>query len=150
MNCPCCGQAVKPETFKQLAAVATHPAGEHLSEEDLVLVSQLEGMARRIAMTPAQAEDASVVAQAAARLGRLVAQLGELLTAVEPFTVDGGVGCGREEADNLAETYQRLTADPARTQPEHTCECCGKPRGAILCESCQSASDRPEQGGDDA
>lgn len=35
-------------------------------------------------------------------------RLEELLKAVEPFTVDGGVSCGREESDALDEAYQRI------------------------------------------
>lgn len=36
-------------------------------------------------------------------------ELQELLATVEPFTIDGGVGCGAEEIDRLYETYQRLS-----------------------------------------
>ena len=35
-------------------------------------------------------------------------ELRELLKAVEPFTVDGGISCGREELDALVETYERI------------------------------------------
>lgn len=34
--------------------------------------------------------------------------LAELMAAVEPFTVDGGVGCGSEEVDRLYEVYERI------------------------------------------
>lgn len=38
-------------------------------------------------------------------------ELGALLKAVEPFTVDGGVSCGSEEVDKLVETYEQIIGD---------------------------------------
>lgn len=39
-----------------------------------------------------------------------------LMAAVEPFTVDGGVGCGTEEIDHLCETYERIAAKQRQVQ----------------------------------
>lgn len=39
------------------------------------------------------------------------ARLDELIEAVEPFTVDGGVSCGSEEIDALVETYERVVTN---------------------------------------
>lgn len=34
--------------------------------------------------------------------------LGNLLKAVEPFTIDGGISCGSDDVDRLVETYEAI------------------------------------------
>jgi len=38
-------------------------------------------------------------------------QLDELLGAVEPFAIDGGVSCGSEEVDRLYDAFQTIRAE---------------------------------------
>lgn len=54
------------------------------------------------------AEGQERVAEAVKGLGDLTAVAG-LIAAVEPFTVDGGVGCGQRETDALVAAYERAT-----------------------------------------
>lgn len=40
--------------------------------------------------------------------GEVEGRVAALVAAVEPFTVDGGVSCGREEQDALVAAYEQL------------------------------------------
>lgn len=46
---------------------------------------------------------------ALARVQDNPALLADLLRAVDPFTTDGGVSCGSDEADHLVDAYERIT-----------------------------------------
>jgi hypothetical protein len=85
-------------------------------------------------------------------------QLSELLEAVKPFTVDGGVGCGTEEVDALVEAYERIIGERGSSSPQaevqdcETCGGCGDAPGAfaddtsggtILCPDCNGTGKQP-------